>query len=157
MKLCENYSDCFEQFYPQLCTNLPQSHQSANAFRGHLPRGRKRGGNRHQRPRVSGVHDRGTKDIFDTYTQILAFLPQLQRVNASAYAKAPELSSAGEDSAPINITVTIEQNIGGNDSGSLKESNEELVNKIWEVIEETYRTAGEGHLIKNTRLVDGYF
>lgn len=80
-----------------------------------------------------------TKDIFDTYTQIVAFLPQLQRVNASAYAKAPELSSAGEGSAPINITITIEQNIGGNDSGSLEESNEELVNKIREVIEETYR------------------
>ena len=80
-----------------------------------------------------------TKDIFDTYTQIVAFLPQLQRVNASAYAKAPELSSAGEGSAPINITITIEQNIGGNDSGSLEESNEKLINKIREVIEETYR------------------
>lgn len=80
-----------------------------------------------------------TKDIFDTYTQIVSFLPMLQRVNAAASVKAPELSAGNEAAAPVNVTVTIEQNISGSNSDSLKESNEELIYRIREVMEEISR------------------
>lgn len=79
-----------------------------------------------------------TKDIFDTYTQIVSILPRLQRVNAAPAVKAPELSPSAEG-APINVTLTIEQNINGSSSESLRESNEELVYKIRDVMEEIYR------------------
>lgn len=80
-----------------------------------------------------------TKDIFDTYTQIVSFLPMLQRVNTAASVKAPELSAGNETAVPVNVTVTIEQNISGSDSDSLKESNEELIYRIREVMEEISR------------------
>lgn len=64
-----------------------------------------------------------TKDIFDTYMQIVSFLPMLQRVNTAASVKAPELSVGNEWAAPVNVTITIEQNISGGDPEGLRESN----------------------------------
>ncbi len=80
-----------------------------------------------------------TKDIFDTYTRIVSFLPMLQRVNTAASVKAPELSAGNERTAPVNVTITIEQNINGGDTDSIRESNEELVYRIREVMEEISR------------------
>ncbi len=80
-----------------------------------------------------------TKDIFDTYMQIVSFLPMLQRVNTAASVKAPELSAGNEWAAPVNVTITIEQNISGGDPEGLKESNEELIYRIREVMEEISR------------------
>lgn len=79
-----------------------------------------------------------TKDIFDTYTQIVSILPMLQRVNGAAAVKTPELSQGGE-SAPVNVTITIEQNINGGSSEEISSSNEDLVYKIREVLEEISR------------------
>lgn len=80
-----------------------------------------------------------TKDIFDTYTRIVSFLPMLQRVNTAASVKAPELSAGNESAAPVNVTITIEQNINGGDPEGLRESNEELIHRIREVMEEINR------------------
>lgn len=80
-----------------------------------------------------------TKDIFDTYTRIVSFLPMLQRVNTAASVKAPELSAGNESTTPVNVTITIEQNINGGDSEGLRESNEELIYRIREVMEEISR------------------
>ena len=80
-----------------------------------------------------------TKDIFDTYTRIVSFLPMLQRVNTAASVKAPELSAGNESVAPVNVTITIEQNISGGDPEGLRESNEELIGRIREVMEEISR------------------
>ena len=81
-----------------------------------------------------------TKDIFDTYTQIVAILPRLQRVNTAASINTPVLSS-GTDGAgtPINVTITIEQNISGGSSEDISKSNDELVYKIREIMEEIRR------------------
>ncbi len=80
-----------------------------------------------------------TKDIFDTYTRIVSFLPMLQRVNTAASVKAPELSAGNESAAPVSVTITIEQNINGGDPEGLRESNEELIHRIREVMEEICR------------------
>lgn len=80
-----------------------------------------------------------TKDIFDTYTRIVSFLPMLQRVNTAASVKAPELSAGNERAAPVNVTITIEQNISGSDPDGLRESNEDLIYRIREVMEEIGR------------------
>ena len=63
----------------------------------------------------------------------------LQRVNTAASVKAPELSAGNESVAPVNVTITIEQNISGGDPEGLRESNEELIHRIREVMEEIGR------------------
>lgn len=77
-----------------------------------------------------------TKDIFDTYTQIVAILPRLQRVNAAAPSLSAETGGTG---TPLNVTITIEQNISGGSSEDISRNNDELVRKIREVLEETGR------------------
>ena len=60
-------------------------------------------------------------------------------LNTAASVKAPELSAGNERTAPVNVTITIEQNINGGDTDSIRESNEELVYRIREVMEEISR------------------
>lgn len=79
-----------------------------------------------------------TKDIFDTYTQIISFLPQLQRLNTAATVKAPvpELTvnaarnaEAEQIGVEINYSPTIYLENGSPEEleEKLKESNEQLL------------------------------
>ena len=85
-----------------------------------------------------------TADIFDTYRQIVAFLPQLEAV--SAHVSAPSLEASAPDGSDININLNIEQNITADNSEDLEqklaESNERLAERVRQVLEEIHRDNG---------------
>lgn len=82
-----------------------------------------------------------TKDIFDTYTQIVSFLPQLQRLNSAATVNAPvpelkvstvKSAEAGQIGVEINYSPTIylESDKPEELEEKLKESNEQLLEMV---------------------------